>query len=102
MIATMIIYAWGLVKQKNQGRDLTNQLFRKGNDLVLKYLKTHPHVTAADVEKMCGGITAKMPFSRSRAVVVNPKDYTKELLGYMVKTGQLTKDGALYKKAERG
>lgn len=99
MLATMVIYAWGMVKQKNQNRDLMNRLFRKGNNMVNKYLKTNPHITAADVEKMCGGISARMPFSKKTAVVVDPKDYTKELLGYMVKTGQLTKEGALYKKA---
>ena len=38
-IATMIIYGWGLVKQKNQSSDLMNMLFSKGNSKGKKYLK---------------------------------------------------------------
>lgn len=101
MIATMVIYGWGLIRQKNLGKDLTNQLFDKGNRKVLKYLKTNPHITEGEVEKLCSTITAKLPFSRSKAVVVKPKEYARELLEYMVKTGQLEKQGALYKRAER-
>lgn len=101
MIATMVIYGWGLVRQKNLGKDLTNQLFDKGNRKVLDYLKKNPHITEGEVEKLCSGITAKLPFSGSKAVVAKPKEYARELLGYMVKTGQLEKTGALYKRAER-
>lgn len=38
-IATMIIYGWGLVKQKNQSSDLMNMLFSKGNSKVKKIFK---------------------------------------------------------------
>ena len=43
-IATMIIYGWGLVKQKNQSSDLMNMLFSKGNSKVKKYLKKNKGV----------------------------------------------------------
>ena len=38
-IATMILYGWGIVKQKNQTNDLMNLLFSKGQDKIKKYLK---------------------------------------------------------------
>ena len=38
-IVTMILYGWGIVKQKNQTSDLMNLLFSKGQDKIKKYLK---------------------------------------------------------------
>ena len=40
-LATMIIYGWGIVKQKNESQDLMNLLFSKGESKVKKYLKNH-------------------------------------------------------------
>ena len=48
-IATMIIYGWGLVKQKNQSSDLMNMLFSKGNSKVKKYLKKKEYNTLPQV-----------------------------------------------------
>ena len=33
-LATMIIYGWGIVKQKNESQDLMNLLFSKGESKV--------------------------------------------------------------------
>ena len=33
-IVTMILYGWGIVKQKNQTSDLMNLLFSKGQDKI--------------------------------------------------------------------
>ncbi|MDO4169076.1 MAG: hypothetical protein Q4D45_04165 [Lachnospiraceae bacterium] len=100
-VATMIIYGWGLVKQKNQSRDLMNMLFAKGESKVKKYLKKHDSITRAQVETLCEGIEAKLPFSSSKAVVQNKKDFAEQLLTYMTKTGQLEKDGLKYKKIKK-
>ena len=48
-IATMILYGWGIVKQKNQTNDLMNLLFSKGQDKIKKYLKQHEYVTISQV-----------------------------------------------------
>ena len=40
-LATMIIYGWGMVKQKNESQDLMNLLFSKGESKVKKYLKNN-------------------------------------------------------------
>ena len=50
-IATMILYGWGIVKQKNQTNDLMNLLFSKGQDKIKKYLKQHEYVTISQVEQ---------------------------------------------------
>lgn len=100
-IATMIIYSWGLVKQKNQTQDLRRLLFAKGESKVKKYLKNNEYITNADVERVCDGIEARQPFSRNKAIVSDKKEFANELLAYMLKTGQLEKDGNRYKKAKK-
>lgn len=100
-IATMIIYGWGLVKQRNQTGDLMKLLFSKGESRIKKYLKNNEYITAADVERLCENLEAKVPFSSNRAVVKDKKDYTKQFLAYMVKTGQLEQEGKKYKKVKK-
>lgn len=96
-IATMILYGWGIVKQKNQTNDLMNLLFSKGQDKIKKYLKQNEYITISQVEQICEGLEAKQPFSRNRAVVKDKKDYAKKLVEYMLKTNQLEKKGSRYK-----
>lgn len=97
-IATMIIYGWGLVKQKNQTSDLMKLLFSKGESKINKYLKTKEYITIADVERLCENLQVQMPFSANKAVVKDKKDFARQLLTYMEKTGQIKKDGARYLK----
>lgn len=97
-LATMIIYGWGIVKQKNQTTDLMKLLFSKGQSAVKKQLKKKGVITRGEVEKLCKGLEAKEPFSPNRAVVKDTKDFADKLLAYMVKTGQVEKKGAEYFK----
>lgn len=99
-IATMIIYTWGLVRQKNEDATLMNMLFQKGSTQIKKYLKSHEHVTVGEVQKLCIGLRAKLPFSKKTAVVQDKSDFANHLLAYMVKTGQLEKKGATYIKKD--
>lgn len=96
-IVTMILYGWGIVKQKNQTSDLMNLLFSKGQDKIKKYLKQHEYVTISQVEQICEGLEAKQPFSRNKAVVKDKRDYAKKLVEYMLKTNQLEQEGSRYK-----
>jgi hypothetical protein len=86
MAVTMLLYGWGIIKQKHQSEDLMNLLFSKGMSRVNKYL--------------CENLQAKMPFSANRAVVRDKKDFARQLLQYMEKTGQLEKIGSKYKRAK--
>ena len=62
-LATMIIYGWGIVKQKNESQDLMNLLFSKGESKVKKYLKNHDYITITDVEKLSENLEAKQVFT---------------------------------------
>ena len=99
-IATMIIYGWGLVKQKNQSSDLMNMLFSKGNSKVKKYLKKNEYITLPQVAELCDGIEAKLPFSKNKAIVKDKNDFAKQLMQYMVKTGQVEDENGSYKKSK--
>lgn len=98
-LATMIIYGWGIVKQKNESQDLMNLLFSKGESKVKKYLKNHDYITITDVEKLSENLEAKQVFSPNKIGVKDKKDYAKQLMNYMVKTGQVEIEGNRYKKA---
>ena len=98
-LATMIIYGWGMVKQKNESQDLMNLLFSKGESKVKKYLKNHDYITITDVEKLSENLEAKQVFSPNKIVVKDKKDYARQLMNYMVKTGQVEIEGNRYKKA---
>lgn len=97
-IATMIVFSWGLIKQKNQTSDLMRLLFSKGESMVKKHLKKNDYITIAEIEKMCENLSASMPFSRNRAVVKDKKDFVSKLVTYMEKTGQVTVDGNIVSK----
>lgn len=100
-VATMILYGWGIVKQKNQTKDLMNLLFSKGQDKIKKYLKQNEYITISQVEQICENLEAKQPFSRNRAVVKDKRDYAKKLVEYMLKTNQLEQEGSRYKRHKK-
>ncbi len=97
-IVTAIIYCWGMYRQQRQSSDLMNLLVSTGQSKVKKRVKKQGSVTRAEVEQLCDGMHAKMPFSGNKAVVQNKEEFAEQLLSYMVKTGQLRKDGEEYYK----
>ena len=103
-IATMIIYGWGIIRQKNQSGDLMKILFSKGQARVKKYVKMHGAITLGQAAKLCEELEARQPFSANKAVVKDARDFAGQLLAYMVKTGQVEKRGAeyIFTKEEHG
>lgn len=96
-LVTMVLYVWGMVKQKNQSADLMNLLLANGEQRVRKYIKKNGNITAAEVENLCENMQAKLPFSPNKAVVQDKKEFAVRLLAYMVKTGELEQDGEKYR-----
>ena len=85
------------------GNDKTEKwvagLFSKGESKVKKYLKNHDYITIKDVEKLSENLEAKQVFSPNKIVVKDKKDYARQLMNYMVKTGQVEIEENRYKKA---
>lgn len=94
-----ILYIWGLKRQMNKSQDLLNLLFSNGISRVNHYLKKNESITKKETEKLVTGMSAKLPFSKDRSVVTDPKDFANKLLEYMVKTGQIKFEKGRYYKA---
>lgn len=65
-LVTMLIYGWGIVRQKNQSGDLMKLLFSKGQGRVKKYLKKNSAITLGQAAKLCEGLEARQPFLPTR------------------------------------
>lgn len=88
-LATIIIGIWGIKKENRQKSDLMSMLFSKGVSKVNKYLKKNESITLAQVEELCKDIKAKIPFSKTVAIVKDKRDFAKKLMEYMEKTDQV-------------
>lgn len=84
-VATAIIYAWGLWRSQNQGRDLYSMLCAKGVNQIRRTLKKRGPMTRSELESVVKGLQAHHPFSRRRLGVTDPKQFLDSLLPYMQK-----------------
>lgn len=84
-VATALIYAWGLWRARNQGRDLNSLLSAKGVSRIRRTLKANGPMTRKELEKVVSGLTARQPFSRNGIAVQDPKKFLDSLLPYMLK-----------------
>ena len=86
-IATAIIYAWGIKKTMNQQKELSNMLYSKGAQRVMKKLKNQKVITRREIEDEIKEIKISAPFSRKKAIVADKKEFTKTLIQLMMKKG---------------
>ncbi len=82
-MATAFIYGWGIIKQHNQTRDLSKLLLSKGVDRVQRYLKKHDTISVKEMEELVKGMKASLFYSKNRAVVMEPRDFVRQLTSYM-------------------
>lgn len=94
--ATMIIYAWGLLKAQQKPKEMAMLLYAKSERKVKKALRDRGTVSRADVEKIVKNITVGPFYSRQRLGVTDPKAFAKSMLDYMQQQGIVSvtyKDG---------
>ncbi|ROR28270.1 hypothetical protein EDD66_105211 [Mobilisporobacter senegalensis] len=91
-IATSVIYIWGLKKSMSQQNDLLQILSIKGRKKVLKYLKKNGQITISEVEKEVNKISASQFYSKRKAVVTEPKVFSKALINEMKENGIITEE----------
>ncbi|MDD6102730.1 MAG: hypothetical protein PUB67_06470 [Clostridiales bacterium] len=97
-LVTVIIYMWGLSKQMRSEQDLNNMIMAKGTGIVLKYLKSHDYITKKDIINLFkDGIKVKLFYSRNVAAVNDTDKFSESVIEYMIKTGQLVKEGNRYR-----
>lgn len=90
--ATAIIYAWGLWRTQQQGRDLAQLLSAKGVSAVRRALRKRGPMTRKELEAVVTGLTAGQPFSRKRLAVTEPGPFLDSLLPYMLTQRLITEE----------
>lgn len=89
MLATMLIYGWGLMRAQRQDQDLMNLLYSKCRRKLLKELKQRPRMNQPEIERLLQGTQAGQIFSRKRVAITQPKAFAKSLLEFMLKNGDI-------------
>ena len=91
-IATMIIYTWGLIKTRNQSRDLLNILYSKSEKAILNALKNKGSLSRKEIEKELINIKASQFYSKNKLAINDPKTFSKSLIDTMMKKNLIVKN----------
>lgn len=91
-IATAILYVWGLKKSLTQKDDLIQILSLKGERKVIQFLKKNNQITCTQVEKEVTKISSSQFYSKRKAVVTDPKTFSKDLLAKMLDKGAIKEE----------
>ena len=92
-VATAILYVWGLRKSVTQPADLERALLHKCAGRVVKYLKKHASITADEIAKLIGNVTAGQFWSRRRVRVGDAKKFTGEVTRYLLEQQYIVSSG---------
>ncbi|MTI66268.1 MAG: hypothetical protein FH753_06650 [Firmicutes bacterium] len=84
-IATMIIYAWGFVKDQKTPNDLIVKLNNKAEKKIIKYLKEKGTLSKKEVSKLLSGMTVSKFGTKKKIVVNEPKKLAKSVIDNMLK-----------------
>nr|WP_290772007.1 hypothetical protein [Anaerofustis sp.] len=85
MVATMLIYGWGLWRASRQTNDLMNMLYSKSVSKVKKAIKRNGPMTKKEIEDTIKDIQVSQPFSKNRLGITDPKSFSLSLIEYMIK-----------------
>lgn len=91
-IVTMIIYTWGLLKQRGESANLINILYSKGEKKIIKLIKKKGPMTRKELEVEISGLKASLFYSKQKIIVKDSKLLTKNLLNNMVEKDALVID----------
>jgi hypothetical protein len=91
-IATMIIYTWGLIKTRNQSKDLLNILYLKSERVVLNSLKKKGSLSKKEIENELIDIKASLFYSKNKLTIKDPKTFSKSVINTMINKNLILKD----------
>lgn len=102
MLATMLVYGWGLWRGQNQQGDLQKMLTAKAVARVQRALKKKECLDKAEVIELVKNLKVHQPFSETYLGVTNPSSFSEQLMQYMVQQHMVTeekgKSGRCWKK----
>lgn len=82
-LATAVLYVWGLKKSVTQRADLEHILLSKCAGHIIRYLKKHGTVTAAEICGLISGTKAGQFWSKQRVSVQDPKKFSAQLIAFL-------------------
>ncbi|MDD3403944.1 MAG: hypothetical protein PHQ72_11420 [Hespellia sp.] len=91
-LAAAFLYGWGVVKSNNLEKDLYRQLYTKGANKILKYLKKNEFISMTEIEKQVDGIKASEFYSKKKAAVQDKKEFSRNLVRTMLSQNLLRED----------
>lgn len=90
-VATIIIYTWGLIKEKHKSKDLFEILYKKGEKSVIKSFKSKKYLSKKDIENELVNIKASLFYTKDKLIITDPSHFAKILIGKMLSDGTILK-----------
>lgn len=84
MVATMIIYGWGIIRSQRAAKDDTKFLYSKGASVIKKALRQNEGMTRFELRELIKDLKATPIFSKRTIAVTNPDEFIDLLLPYLV------------------
>lgn len=82
-LATAILFAIGMAKERDKQQDLSGKLFLNGEKAVKKALSKNGKMTRMELQQSLKGLKAGLFYSREKAVVNDPVAFSRDLLANM-------------------
>lgn len=83
-VVTAVLYAWGLSKSLGQQEDLTRNLLSACGSRVVKYLKKHDTITAAEAAELIEGVAVGQFWSRKKLKVQDGKKVAGQVIDFLL------------------
>lgn len=90
VLITMLMVYIGTIKEKNIDVELTNKLYIKCVEKVLKYLNKNKYAYLNDIQNLVGGVSTSMFWTRKRVQVENPYQFSKTLMDKLYKQDKVS------------
>lgn len=90
-IVTVIIFLWGMFKERNKSKDLLSLLYVKCEKAILKELKKNKTLTRKDIEDKLVNVKSTLFYSRDKLIVNEPSHVAKVLIGKLLREGTISK-----------
>lgn len=89
MVSSAVIYTWGLLKSRNEQRQLTEMLTRKCRRIIQKKLKREQSMTVDQAAEAIKDVTVFLFYSRKRFGVTDAPLFARKLLDQMQQEGMI-------------
>ncbi|MDD3360142.1 MAG: hypothetical protein PHW34_00530 [Hespellia sp.] len=97
-LAAAFLYGWGVIKSNHLEKDLYQQLYTRGANKVMKYLKKNEWISMMEIEKQVDGIKASEFYSKKKAAVQDKREFSRNLVKTMLEQNLIKEESRNGKK----